>query len=62
MVSVREYAAQNHVFRFSSLMYGQKSRIQMIVTFLAILELMKTGELSVVQEQPFDDMLITSQI
>lgn len=62
MVSVREYAAQNHVFRFSSLMYGQKSRIQMIVTFLAILELMKTGELSVVQEQPFDDMLITSQM
>ena len=34
----------------------------MIVTFLAILELMKTGELLVVQEQLFDDMLITSQI
>ena len=62
MVAVREYAAQNHVFRFSALMCGQKSRIQMIVTFLAILELMKTGELSVVQEQPFDDMLITSQM
>ncbi len=43
-------------------MEGQKSRIQMIVTFLAILELMKTGELSVVQEHPFDDMLIVAQL
>lgn len=62
MVSVREYAARNQTFRFSSLMEGQKSRIQMIVTFLAILELMKTGELSAVQEHPFDDILITSQM
>ena len=43
-------------------MKEQKGKIQMIVTFLAILELMKTGELLVVQEQLFDDMLITSQI
>lgn len=61
MVSVRAYAAENQRFRFSDLMKGQNSRIQMIVTFLAILELMKTGELSVVQEHPFDDMLIAAQ-
>ena len=36
--------------------------MQMIVTFLAILELMKTGELTVVQEHAFDDMLITAQL
>ena len=62
MVSVREYASQHSTFRFSSLIKEQKGKIQMIVTFLAILELMKTGELLVVQEQLFDDMLITSQI
>ena len=62
MVSVRAYAAENPRFRFSALMEGQKSRIQMIVTFLAILELMKTGELSVIQEHPFDDMLIVAQL
>ena len=62
MVSVREYASQHSTFRFSSLMKEQKGKIQMIVTFLAILELMKTGELLVVQEHLFDDMLITSQI
>ena len=59
---VRAYAAENASFRFSALMRGHKSKIQMIVTFLAVLELMKTGELSVEQEQPFDDMLITAQM
>ena len=43
-------------------MMEQKGKIQMIVTFLAILELMKTGELTVMQEHTFDDMLITSRI
>ena len=61
MVSVREYAEKNRQFLFSALMEGQKSRVQMIVTFLAILELMKTGELSVIQEHPFDDMMIVAQ-
>lgn len=61
MVSVREYAEKNQQFLFSALIEGQKSRVQMIVTFLAILELMKTGELSVIQEHPFDDMMIVAQ-
>lgn len=62
MVDLRKYASENRTFRFSALIMGQKSRIQMIVTFLAVLELMKTGELLVVQEKAFDDMMITSQI
>lgn len=61
MVSVRDYARSHQVFRFSALLEEQKSRIQLIVTFLAILELMKTGELSVEQEHPFEDMLIRAQ-
>lgn len=34
----------------------------MIVTFLAILELMKTGELTVLQEHPFEDMVIVAHL
>ena len=49
------------VYEFGVMM-EQKGKIQMIVTFLAILELMKTGELTVMQEHTFDDMLITSRI
>lgn len=62
MNAVRTYAESHSSFYFSALMMEQKGKIQMIVTFLAILELMKTGELTVMQEHTFDDMLITSRI
>ena len=62
MGAVREYAATNQRFLFSALMKGQKGKVQMIVTFLAILELMKTGELTVLQEHPFEDMVIVAQL
>ena len=62
MMDLRTYAQEHATFRFSELMQEQKGKIQMIVTFLAVLELMKTGELTVVQEHLFDDMLITSQL
>lgn len=62
MMDLRTYAQEHATFRFSELMREQKGKIQMIVTFLAVLELMKTGELTVVQEHLFDDMLITSQL
>ena len=62
MMDLRTYAQEHAAFRFSELMREQKGKIQMIVTFLAVLELMKTGELTVVQEHLFDDMLITSQL
>ena len=57
---LRDYAAKNRRFTFSALMEGQKGRMHMITAFLAVLELMKTGELSVVQEQLFGDILITA--
>lgn len=60
IASLREYAAKNRRFSFSSLLMGQKGRMHMIAAFLAVLELMKTGELSVMQEQPFGDMMITA--
>lgn len=62
MVFVKKYALEKRHFLFSALMEGQRSRIQMIVTFLAVLELMKTGELSVAQEHPFGDMVIEAQM
>ena len=62
MNAVRTSAESHSSFYFSALMMEQKGKIQMIVTFLAILELMKTGELTVMQEHTFDDMLITSRI
>ncbi|MCC8162719.1 MAG: segregation/condensation protein A [Lachnospiraceae bacterium] len=60
--SVREYASKHSSFSFTALLEKQKSRNQMIVTFLAVLELMKTGELYARQEELFGDIMLTSRI
>ena len=59
---VEEYAGTHPAFSFRQLLSRQGSRVQLVVTFLAVLELMKTGKIRVLQEQPFDDILITSMI
>lgn len=59
---VEEYAGAHLSFSFRQLLSKQGSKVQLVVTFLAVLELMKTGKIKVMQEQPFDDILITSMI
>lgn len=59
---VTEYARNHQKFSFRALLNEQSSKTQIVVTFLAILQLMKEGTISIEQEQPFDDILITSQI
>ena len=41
-------------------MEKQRSKMEIIVTFLIILEMMKIGKISIVQEKIFDDIMITS--
>ena len=41
---------------------NQKSRMHLVVTFLAILEMMKMGTITVEQENTFDDIIITSNV
>ena len=57
---VYEYAKVHHRFSFRDLLKKQASKVQIIVTFLAVLELMKTGEIQAYQEHTFDDIIITS--
>ena len=58
IIEIREYVAGHESFCFSGLLERQKGRIQVIVTFLAVLELMKTGEIQAVQDHPFGDIRI----
>ncbi len=62
MEELESYASAHRQFSFRSLLESQHSRMQVIVTFLAVLELMKTGKITVVQERLFDDILIESHI
>lgn len=58
---VEAYAKSHKTFSFRDLLTKQASKVQIIVTFLAILELMKVGKITIVQENTFDDILITSK-
>ena len=59
---VMEYAKQNKKFSFRDLLTKQSSKTQIVVTFLAILQMMKEGTIMIEQEQPFDDIMITSNV
>ena len=45
---------------FKQLLENASSKIEVVVSFLAILELIKVGEIEVSQENTFDDIYITS--
>lgn len=62
LTAVADYARKHRQFSFRQLLVKQSSRTQIVVTFLAVLQLMKDGELSIEQEQPFDDIVITSKV
>ncbi len=62
LLYVTEYAREHRSFLFKELLEKQSSKVQTVVTFLAVLQLMKEGIISILQEQPFDDILITSTL
>ena len=59
MEDIRTFARKSRRFSFRELLTSQKSRTQIVVTFLAVLQMMKEGSIRTEQEQPFDDILIT---
>ena len=62
MEYLTDYAASHKHFSFRGMLTASSSKVEVIVTFLAILELMKTGKLTIVQEHIFDDIQIESRI
>lgn len=61
MAYLEQYAASHERFYFRSLLESQNSKMETIVMFLAILELMKMGRITITQENLFDDIEITSK-
>lgn len=58
LVYVANYAARHRNFSFRSLLMKQHTKMQTIVTFLAILEMMKGGLIRVEQKEYGDDIRI----
>jgi len=60
MLYVEAYAREHRNFSFRGLLEKQAGKMEVIVTFLIILEMMKTGKIVISQETIFDDIMITS--
>lgn len=60
MAYVEEYAKNHEKFSFRALLAGQAGKMEIIVTFLVILELMKIGKINISQDEIFDDIMITT--
>ena len=59
LLYVEAYAKEHGHFSFRRLLEKQTSKMEVIVTFLIVLELMKTGSITITQEDIFDDIMIT---
>ena len=57
---VEVYTRKHRKVSFRTLLEKQKGRMQIVVTFLAVLELMKLGKLRAVQETAFSDIELES--
>ncbi len=55
---IRHWLQKSSCFPFSQLFYPEQSRLEMIVSFLAILELMKIGEAAVRREETSTPLMI----
>jgi segregation and condensation protein A len=58
-VQIQEYGLLHRRFSFRNLLEAQSTRMEVIVTFLGILELIKIGRIEISQECLFDDIIIT---
>ncbi|MBO6118956.1 MAG: segregation/condensation protein A [Lachnospiraceae bacterium] len=58
IISVIKYANLNKKFSFKELLEEQNDKTHVIVSFLAVLELMKVGRIKVTQENSFSEIFI----
>ncbi len=59
-IYIENYIRMNKTLSFVDLLERQNSKTEIIVTFLVVLELMKTGVITIVQNELFDDITISS--
>jgi segregation and condensation protein A len=62
MAYLEDYCLTHEQFSFRNLLEAQSGKMEVIVTFLAVLELMKMGKIFIFQERTFDDIKISSRI
>lgn len=59
---VKAYIREHGRFSFKQLLEKQHSKVEIIVTFMVILEAMKTGDISIEQDENFGDITVISNV
>lgn len=59
IIDIMNYGLEHKTFSFRKLLEKQTSKMNVIVTFLAVLELMKVGNIQIIQETLFGDIIIS---
>ncbi len=59
---IEDYVRNHRKFSFKRLLERQGSRMEIIVTFMAVLEMMKQGSILIEQQEAFSDIIITSNL
>ena len=59
---MNDYVSTHKHFSFRSVLENASSKVEVIVTFLVVLEMMKAGKITIVQENLFDDITIESLV
>ena len=57
---IQNYIRSHRQFSFRKLLEKSNNKMEIVITFLTILEMMKLGQITIVQENLFDDIMITS--
>lgn len=56
IMDVMSFARRRRKFSFRQMLERQGDKVEVVITFLAVLELMKIGKICLTQEHTFDDM------
>lgn len=59
LIEIMNYGIEHRVFYFRDLLSRQSTKMDIVVSFLAVLELMKIGNITLVQEEIFGDIKLT---
>ncbi|MCR4842146.1 MAG: segregation/condensation protein A [Eubacterium sp.] len=60
LVFVTDYTRRHKTYKFSALIENAGSKIEIVVTFLALLEMIHTGTVRVSQDELFSDIVVES--
>ena len=60
LVYIQEYIRRHKQFSFRKLLEKTHNKMEIVITFLTILEMMKMGQITIEQDDLFDDIMITS--